>query len=117
MGTTIAGYVARVVHGAGPGQQRQALRETLVALVEDLGCSEEDRQLVLDLADQDQPIGGGPSSINELREVVRRLGTKHRDKIYLRCMQGGGNETGFQQLVTTADQVQHLAVAAQGGQV
>ena len=70
MGTTIAGYVARVVNGAGPGQQRQALRETLVALVKDLGCTEADRQLVLDLADQGQPTGG-PSSINELREVTR----------------------------------------------
>ena len=115
MGTTIACYVARVVNRAGAGQ-RQALRETLVALVEDMGCSVNDWQLVLDLADQDQPTGG-PSSINELRKVTRRLGTKHRDKIYLRCMAGVGHETGFQQLLTTADQVQHLAVAGQGGQV
>ena len=69
MGTAIACYVAGVVHGAGTGQ-RQVLRETVVALVEDLGCTEADRQLVLDLADQGQPTGG-PSSINELREVTR----------------------------------------------
>ena len=67
MGTTIAGYVARVVNGAGPGQQRQALRETLMALVQDLGCTEEDRQLVFDLADQDQPIGGLPPLTNFAR--------------------------------------------------
>merc|ERR1719201_1622886 len=115
MGTAIAGYVARVVNGTGPGQ-RQALRETLVALVKDLGCTEADRQLVFDLADQDQSIGD-LSSINELREVTRRLGTKHRDKIYLQCMEGVGQETGFQKLVTTADQVQQLTVAGQGGWV
>ena len=115
MGTTIAGYLAQVVAGSGP-RQRKALRETLVAVLDDLECTKLDRQLVLDIADQDQAIRV-PSSISELREVVRRLGPKHRDKIYLKCMEGVGHEIAFQQLLTTADLVQGLTVEGKGEQM
>ena len=114
-GATLAAYMAQVVHGAGPGQ-REPLRETLVAVLEDLGCTEADREFVLDLADHNQLVHA-QSSIGELREVVLRLGTKHRDQIYLRRMEGVGRETGFGQLVASADQVQVLALERLGGQV
>ena len=140
-GVMLAGYMARVVAGANPGEHK-ALVRTLEALLEDLSCSVMDRKFVLDIANRDPRISHmlasskshvGPtrskstveekeeghihSSLATLREVVRRLGTKHRDKIYLRRMEVICLEPGFEQFVDTADRIQALALQALGGQV
>ena len=83
--------------------------------MQDMQCTEADRAFVLGLADHDQAVHR--SSISELHEVVRRLGTKHRDQIYLRSMEGVGRETGFRQVVTTADRVQALSAERLGDNV
>ena len=142
-GVALAGYMADVV-GRAHKSQRMALRETVVSVLNDLECAPEDRDTVLDLADaktattdnstavtDDHAAGGdhgahaGPtvgntrtlSSVAELRGVVRRLGTKHRDRIYLKRMEGVGRETGFGQLLETADRVQTAAAKGMDGTI
>ena len=77
-----------------------------------------DKDFVLNLADSIQAVTNPstPSSVHELREVVRRLGNKHRDQIYLRCMEGLGREASFREFVMNADRVQTLADAELGKQ-
>ena len=81
-----------------------------------MNCTDADRELVLQIADRSQEEAYS-SSVAKLREVVRRLGTKHRDQIYLRSMEGVGRETGFREFVATAERVQALVVEGLGGQV
>ena len=137
-GVALAGYMADVVARAHKSQ-RMALRETVVSVLDDLECDPEDRDTVLGLADvnaaatDDHAAGddgyddayAGPtvgtsrtvSSVEELRGVVRRLGTKHRDRIYLKRMEGVGRETGFGQLLETADRVQTAAAKGMEGTI
>ena len=119
MGVALAGYMADVVARAHTSH-RSALRATVTTLLEDLQCENEDRQAVLNLADGGIHTSYNTrqlSSVGELRGVVRGLGTKHRDYIYLRRMEGVGRETGFQQLVETADKVQAAVAKGMEGQV
>ena len=139
----VARYMADVVARAHKSQ-RTALRETVVSVLKDLQCAPEDHSTVLHLADSntaatdnsiavtDDQAGGGAdgahagptvdttrtlSSVEELRDVVRRLGTKHRDRIYLKRMEGVGRETGFGQLLETADRVQTAAAKGMDGTI
>ena len=59
-------------------------------IVHDLECKDVDRDFILRLADRTQAMTPATtsSSIHHLRDVVRRLGTQHRDRIYLRCLEG-----------------------------
>ena len=123
MGVALAGYMADVV-ARSRTSQRMALRETVATLLQDLQCDNEDRDTVLNLADgtiavtDDHGSSTHPSSsVGELRDVLRSLGTKHRDHIYLRRMEGVGRETGFQQFLETADQVQAAAAKEMEGTV
>ena len=135
----LAGYMARVVAGANSGEQKVLVRN-LEGLLEDLSCSDMDRKFVLGIANRHPRIsrmlstyksrmslfkstveekeeGRAHSSLARLREVVRGLGTKHRDKIYLRRMEVICLEPGFEQFIDNADRVQALALQALGGQV
>ena len=79
-GMTLTDYMTHSVTGTGV-MYRRDICETFVTVVDDLQCTESDREYLLNLVDHTQEVS--QSFFVELHEVVRRLVTNHRDLIYL----------------------------------
>ena len=117
-GVVLAGYMAEVVAGVQSPTQRDTLRAMLEIVLDNMSCCAADRDCVLRLAKQSETDSlSGPSnssSLSQLREVVTQLGTKHRDSIYMLCMEGVAREPGFCEFVEFVDRLQSDAAGFMG---
>ena len=106
-GVLLAGYMARVVGGIRNQPQYTALHALLQTVLDNMRCDEKDRRCVLELASNSDNCSppSNSSPLEQLRGVIRKLGTKHRDAIYLLRMESVGREPGFREFVAFVERL------------